>query len=71
MNILGDLKWFLGIHVLRDRAQKTLWLSQEAYIEKLANQFQVDLISRLPNTLMGIELFLSQEIAISASIHLF
>jgi len=27
MNILGDLKWFLGIYVLRDRAQKTLWLS--------------------------------------------
>ena len=71
MNILGDLKWFLGIHVLRDKAQKTLWLSQEAYIEKLANQFQVDLTSRLPDTPMGIELFPSQETATSASIHLF
>ena len=57
--------------MLHDKAQKTLWLSQEAYIEKLANQFQVDLTSRLPNTLIGIKLFLSQETAISASIHLF
>ena len=71
MNILGDLKWFLGIHVLRDRAQKTLWLSQEAYIEKLANQFQVDLTDRLPDTLIGIELFPSQETATRALIHLF
>ena len=71
MNILGDLKWFLGIHVLRDRAQKTLWLSQEAYIEKLANQFQVDLTDRLPDTPMGTELFPSQETATRALIHLF
>jgi hypothetical protein len=27
LNILGELKWFLGIHVLRDRQQKKLWLS--------------------------------------------
>jgi hypothetical protein len=37
LNILGELKWFLGIHVLRDRQQKKLWLSQEAFIEKIAN----------------------------------
>src|SRR6266480_1316931 len=28
MNILGELRWFLGIHVLRDRRQRLLWLSQ-------------------------------------------
>src|SRR5437762_10928524 len=33
MNILGELRWFLGIHILRDRRQRKLWLSQEAYIE--------------------------------------
>ena len=72
INILGDLKWFLGIHVLRDRSRNTLWLSQQAYIEKLANQFQVDLTGRLPDTPMaGPELFPSQDTASKASIHLF
>ena len=72
MNVLGDLKWFLEIHVLRNRAQKTLWLSQQAYIEKLANQFQVDLDARAPDTPMTcVELLPSQVVATKASIHLF
>lgn len=45
--ILGDLRsryelkggdpieWFLGVHVIRDRGQKKLWLSQAAYIDKI------------------------------------
>ena len=37
MNVLKDLKWFLEVHVLWDKAKKLLWLSQEAYIDKLAN----------------------------------
>jgi len=53
INILGELKWFLGIHVLRDRRQGRLWLSQAAYIEKLANQYLADLNGRLPNTPMA------------------
>jgi len=47
INILGELTWFLGIHVLRDRRQKKLWLSQEVYIEKIANQYEIDLTGRL------------------------
>src|SRR5579871_2458577 len=53
MEILGELKWFLGIHVLRDRRQRQLWLSQEAFIEKIANQYEVDLTGRLPDTPMS------------------
>jgi transposase InsO family protein len=52
MNILGELKWFLGIHVLRDRRQRKLWLSQEAYFEKIANQHKVALTGKLPDTPM-------------------
>ena len=52
LNILGELKWFLGIHVLRDRLQKKLWLSQEAFIEKIANQYGIDTEGRMPNTPM-------------------
>ena len=53
MEILGELKWFLGIHVLRDRRQRQLWLSQEAFIEKIANQYEIDLTGRLPDTPMS------------------
>ena len=53
MNILGELKWFLGIHVLRDRSQRQLWLSQQAFIEKITNQYEIDLTGRLPDTPMS------------------
>src|SRR6266702_3007760 len=53
MSTLGELKWFLGIHVLHDCSQRLLWLSQEAYIKKIANQYEIDLTGRLPNTPMA------------------
>ena len=42
LNIIGELKWFLGIHIFRDRPKRSLWLSQQAYIEKLANEFTAE-----------------------------
>src|SRR6266436_2742762 len=39
LNELGELKWFLGIHIFRDRPRRSLWLSQQSYVEKLANEF--------------------------------
>jgi hypothetical protein len=39
LNPIGELKWFLGMHIFRDRPKRSLWLSQQAYIEKLANEF--------------------------------
>jgi hypothetical protein len=53
MSTLGELKWFLGIYMLRNRSQRLLWLSQEAYIEKIANQYKIDLKGRLPDTPMA------------------
>src|SRR5690349_12264116 len=33
----GDpVQWFLGIEVLRDRPKRQIWLTQTAYIEKIA-----------------------------------
>ena len=71
MNVLGSLKWFLGVHVLRDRAKRLLWLSQEAYIDKVANQFAIDVTGRLPGTPMTEELFPNEDKATNASIHLY
>ncbi|KAG7101194.1 Retrovirus-related Pol polyprotein transposon TNT 1-94 like [Verticillium longisporum] len=32
MRELGEVRWFLGIRVVRDRSQRKLWLSLENYI---------------------------------------
>jgi hypothetical protein len=31
-----DLKWFLGLEVIRDRSERKIWLSQASYIDKIA-----------------------------------
>ncbi|KAM4067462.1 reverse transcriptase (RNA-dependent DNA polymerase) [Hirsutella rhossiliensis] len=36
MSILGEPKWFLGIRILRHRLSRTIWLTQDAYIDKIA-----------------------------------
>src|SRR4029077_4128853 len=51
MSELGELKWFLGMHIIRDRSKRSLWVSQLSYIEKVANQFTPDL-QRCPETPM-------------------
>ncbi len=51
-----ELKWFLGLHVIRDRSKKALWLSQKAYIMKICNDFATNTSTRrLPS--MSIEMF--------------
>ena len=39
MREIGNLNWFLGIRVLRDRQQRKIWLCQDAYITKICNQY--------------------------------
>lgn len=53
MKVVGEMRWFLGIHVIRDRANKRLWLSQEAYIEKVANQYLKHTEKKMPDTPMA------------------
>jgi hypothetical protein len=38
---IGDLKWFLGIRVLRDRVYYKIWLCQDLYILKVAWTFNL------------------------------
>jgi len=38
---LGDLQWFLGVHVLRDIDSGKLWLCQNSFIEKIAASFNL------------------------------
>ena len=54
MKDLGELKWFLGMHIMRDRSNRRLWLSQLSYIERVAKEFIPDL-SQCPETPMANE----------------
>jgi Reverse transcriptase (RNA-dependent DNA polymerase) len=50
MRALGELKWFLGIRIERDRPSRRLWLCQDSYISKLTTKFHVNLNDKLPRT---------------------
>jgi Reverse transcriptase (RNA-dependent DNA polymerase) len=52
MRSLGELSWFLGIHVIRDRTTRKMWLCQNCYISKIATKFNlaVDKSSSTPDT---------------------
>ncbi len=50
MHDLGDLKWFLGIRIVRDRDARKLWLCQESYLTKIAKSFHVDSLAHYSDT---------------------
>ena len=41
MTALGEIDWFLGIRVTRNKATRQLWLSQDSYIDKIAAKFNI------------------------------
>ncbi|RMZ79296.1 hypothetical protein DV736_g6685, partial [Chaetothyriales sp. CBS 134916] len=72
MRDLGDLRWFLGIRVARDREKRLIWLSQDSYIENIAVRFALDKQKGYPSTPLPIEpLESSLESADDATVHLY
>ena len=55
MRKIGELEWFLGIKIIRDRTSRQLWLSQESYIEKVLNKFNLTDQQRRYETPLPIE----------------
>lgn len=41
MSILGELDWFLGIKIVRDRTNKHIYLSQGQYIDNAVHTYKV------------------------------
>ena len=39
---LGDISWFLGIRIIRNREERTIHLCQDSYIEKIAARFAIN-----------------------------
>ena len=48
MRYLGELEWFLGIRVVRDRTTHRLWLCQDSYIDKIAAKFNISTATKFP-----------------------
>jgi hypothetical protein len=46
---MGDLTWFLGIRIVRDRALHKTWLAQDAFIDKVCARFGIEAIGRSPD----------------------
>jgi hypothetical protein len=70
---LGDLKWFLGIRVIRDRTARKTWLVQDSYIDKIATKFHcIKDKDKCPITPLTIEELLPNEgKATDAQIHMY
>lgn len=41
MRYIGELEWFLGIRITRDRSTRNLWLCQDSYIDKITSKFNI------------------------------
>ena len=39
---IGELRWFLGIRIVRDRTQRKVWLCQDSYLADVYNTFRLD-----------------------------
>lgn len=49
LKTIGDLAWFLGIRVVRDRLEHKTWLILDAYIEKICSRFNINLVGKYPD----------------------
>lgn len=58
----GDIEWFLGIRVKRDRSARKAWLIHDSYIEKTCKRYNlVNAATKFPQTplpMSGLEKFL-------------
>ena len=50
MRYLGELEWFLGIQISRDREARRLSLSQDSYIDKLTAKFNISTQTKCPGS---------------------
>jgi hypothetical protein len=46
---MGDLTWFLGIRIVRDRVLHKTWLVQDAFIDKVCARFGIEAVGRSPD----------------------
>lgn len=67
---MEHFEWFLNIRIIRDRAQRKIWLCQDAYISKIAERFQLN-TTKCPTTPISVDIDASTGTATNQEIHLF
>ncbi|EED14304.1 conserved hypothetical protein [Talaromyces stipitatus ATCC 10500] len=50
---MDKFEWFLNIRILRDRAQRKIWLCQDSYIAKIASQFNINTTNNVDTPISG------------------
>jgi hypothetical protein len=68
---LGELNWFLGIRVIRNRQDQRLWLCQDSYIEKIASSFNLLESPQFKTPLAIQELYASETQATPQEVHVY
>jgi hypothetical protein len=48
--------WFLGCRIIRNRAQRKVWIVQDAYIARMSERFSIEHRKRLTLMKSGMEL---------------
>jgi transposase InsO family protein len=56
MKELGDVAWFLGCRIIRDRKARKIWIVQDSYLSTMAERFGIELKKCLTPMKAGIEL---------------
>ena len=60
----GEVNWFLGVRVIRDREARTITLVHDTYIDKIAKKFGLDNSANPPTLLPSKELVKNKDEAI-------
>ena len=53
MRYIGEIEWFLGIRISRDRYHRLFTLCLDFYIDKLAVKFNIDVSKKAPGAPLG------------------
>jgi Reverse transcriptase (RNA-dependent DNA polymerase) len=68
---LGEVNYFLGIEITRNRQKRTITLNQKSYIQRLLNEFAKSLITKPNLCALGVRLKSNPEKALESEIHSF
>lgn len=57
---LGDVKWFLGMRVKRDRTRREIYLCQDSYVEQMTTRFNLQHAQAFPPTPLSVSVDLKK-----------
>jgi hypothetical protein len=68
---LGEVNYFLGIEITRNRQKRTITLNQKGYIQRLLNEFAKGLAIKPNPCALGVRLEPKPEKALESEVHSF